>query len=1003
MTRTLSSIAVRLPASIAALAIAMAAAIGVMGYLDGRQMLMSEAAGRLQLAVAGRARDLSAWLAQTGADMRLLQVDPTVLTAIERFRAGYDQLDGDRAATLRAMYRDPADPVADPSGTAYRTAHARYDPYFRQMARQRGYGDLYLFDDAGDMLYSVQKAADFPLPVASGLGASGLDAAFARAKAAVQPQPEFFDLAPYAAAGGVPAGFSAIRINGPDGSLRGVIAVQLPAARLQQAVNDQTGLGRTGQVTLIGRDGRRRTADRAGDVAALDPVADTEQSRAARARRGGVMTDAIDGRGRKVMAAFAPVDSAAVDWSLLAEQDQAELLAPVTRLARQTAMAMAAATLASILLGLLLGRSILRPLKRLGAAMNLLAAGDHATVVPGLTRRDEIGTIGRTLEALRLRLAEVAAAARVTLFKSRAFAQTSTAMLMTDRDGIITDQNEASVALFAAHLPALRGLWPEFEPGGVVGQTIDRFYRDPVHQRAIRAAAGTDPLRDHIAQADMRMDLHIVPILDDAGQHVGSIMEWRDVREERLNQSILDALRHSQMVIEYDADLRLLRANDVFLQVFGHISDPVGARWQALFGAADADIAEALAAGSAVSRRLCRGGADGGTIWTDSTLNPLRDRHGRLDRVVEIAADVTAAETERLRHEAGAEARAVEQRQVVDDLRRGLSALADGDLTQRLETPFGAEYEQLRADFNAALARLTDTVGGLIAASGAINGGAIEISQAADDLSRRTESQAATLEQTAAALDQLTASVRSSADGAGEADRAVQGARQTAEASSAVVLQAVAAMGEIEKSSGQIGQIIGVIDDIAFQTNLLALNAGVEAARAGEAGRGFAVVASEVRSLAQRSGQAAKEIKALISAASGQVGRGVALVGEAGQALQRITGSVGQISGLVSAIAASAVEQATGLSEINTGVNQLDEVTQQNAAMVEQSTAASHGLRHEAEVLSALTTMFRIADGAEVIGFRPVRAPVRAPLPTLPAEADLPSALPMTGTDWDAF
>ncbi|MBC7477338.1 MAG: hypothetical protein H7317_04495, partial [Pseudorhodobacter sp.] len=235
-----------------------------------------------------------------------------------------------------------------------------------------------------------------------------------------------------------------------------------------------------------------------------------------------------------------------------------------------------------------------------------------------------------------------------------------------------------------------------------------------------------------------------------------------------------------------------------------------------------------------------------------------------------------------------------------------------------------------------------------------------EISQSSEDLSRRTENQAATLEETAASLDELTASIRTAAESAREVEGIVRSARHEAEESGLVVQGAVKAMTEIEHSSDQISQIIGVIDDIAFQTNLLALNAGVEAARAGEAGKGFAVVASEVRALAQRSSAAAREIKTLISASTQHVGRGVEQVGRAGTALENIVARVSHISTLVSNIASAAAEQSTGLAEINLGVTQLDQVTQQNAAMVEQSTAASQSLNQEAASLAELVAHFTV-------------------------------------------
>jgi len=308
------------------------------------------------------------------------------------------------------------------------------------------------------------------------------------------------------------------------------------------------------------------------------------------------------------------------------------------------------------------------------------------------------------------------------------------------------------------------------------------------------------------------------------------------------------------------------------------------------------------------------------------------------------------------------EAAGREQKLVVEALARELAGLAEGDLTVRLSAPVAPDYEALKRDFNAAVSSLEEAIGTIAHAATAIGLGTQEIAQASDDLSRRTEQQAASLEETAAALDQITATVRRTATGATEASGVVAAARGDAEQSSSIVGEAVSAMGAIEQSSAQIGQIIGVIDEIAFQTNLLALNAGVEAARAGDAGKGFAVVASEVRALAQRSAEAAKEIKTLINASAQQVGRGVDLVGQTGEALQRIVVQVTSIDGVVTGISASAQEQATGLHQVNTAVNQMDHVVQQNAAMVEEATAATHSLKNEADQLTGLVGRFKVSD-----------------------------------------
>ena len=371
----------------------------------------------------------------------------------------------------------------------------------------------------------------------------------------------------------------------------------------------------------------------------------------------------------------------------------------------------------------------------------------------------------------------------------------------------------------------------------------------------------------------------------------------------------------------------------------------------------------------------------GGDLVAEVAGTERRDEIGRMASALQVfkqaAMDKIAAEREAegLRHQAEAERRrndeakaeaAQQLAEVVDGIGRGLDQLAQGALTFRLNQSFAAEYEKLRVDFNDAMAKLAQTLTVVASNTSAIRSGTGEISTAADDLSRRTEQQAASLEETAAALDEVTATVRKTSQSATHARDVVSAAKADAEASSGVVRQAVEAMTGIERSAREISQIIGVIDEIAFQTNLLALNAGVEAARAGDAGRGFAVVASEVRALAQRSAEAAKEIKSLISTSGRQVEQGVELVGETGKALARILGQVAEINTIVVEIAASAHEQASGLDQINTAINQMDQVTQQNAAMVEESTAASHALSRETEELSILVGRFQLGDGVSV-------------------------------------
>ena len=425
----------------------------------------------------------------------------------------------------------------------------------------------------------------------------------------------------------------------------------------------------------------------------------------------------------------------------------------------------------------------------------------------------------------------------------------------------------------------------------------------------------------------------------------------------------INAISLVQAVIEFTPTGNIITANQNFLRVMGYRLDEIEGKHHRCFVEPEygrskdyQEFWNKLNNGEHVSASFKRIGKDGKVVWIQASYNPIFDLNRKVLKVVKFATDITD----------------------LTEIGSGLERLASRNFEQKIEKAFAPTFEKLRADFNSAHENLRSTLTSVADSSDLIRSGMNKISTASDDLSQRTEQQAASLEETAAALDEITATVRKTADGAKHALKVVGSAKLNAERSGIVVRQAVDAMGEIEKSSRQITQIIGVIDEIAFQTNLLALNAGVEAARAGDAGRGFAVVASEVRALAQRSAEAAKEIKALISTSSAQVEQGVSLVGQTGEALSLIVVEVDEVNGIVAEISSSAQEQAIALNEVNTAVNQMDQVTQQNAAMVEQSTAASQSLSRETEVLARLIGQFQV--GQVVTEPLPTPEPVRRPV-----------------------
>ena len=392
---------------------------------------------------------------------------------------------------------------------------------------------------------------------------------------------------------------------------------------------------------------------------------------------------------------------------------------------------------------------------------------------------------------------------------------------------------------------------------------------------------------------------------------------------------------------------------------------------------------------------LAAGDLDSEILFTD-----YQDCVGRITRAMHSFRDAAVA---RIAAEQEVRKNQDSQQIVVDALAGGLQQLASGNLSCRINAAFPSEYEQLRDNFNATSEALAAAIGSVAEAAEAIRTGSTEISTASDDLSRRTEQQAASLEETAAAMDQVTSSVRDTAKSAGDVSQAVAQAQADAQEGGRVAREAVEAMGGIEKSAQQIAQIISVIDGIAFQTNLLALNAGVEAARAGDAGKGFAVVASEVRALAQRSADAAKDIKELINVSTQQVDTGVKLVSRTGDALDRITTKVADTAGMIQQIAHGAQEQAGAISQVNTVVNDMDKMTQQNAAMVEQSTAAARSLADEANRLATLVNQFAL--GQQTSGHKNPAAAKPAPRVNRQAQPRTAGnlAIAVNEEDWTEF
>ncbi|CAH0339529.1 PAS domain-containing methyl-accepting chemotaxis protein [Rhizobium sp. CECT 9324] len=491
---------------------------------------------------------------------------------------------------------------------------------------------------------------------------------------------------------------------------------------------------------------------------------------------------------------------------------------------------------------------------------------------------------------------------------------------------------------------------PRFEFSKLIGSNIDIFHKNPSHQRNMLASLNAQH-KATIWVGQRAFDLIVTP-LKDGSKRTGFVVEWANAKERLQNidfQNQIAAISRVQAIIEFTPEGEIVSANDNFLNALGYRIDEIRGKHHSMLVDADysrtndyQEFWKQLRAGKYQAAEFTRFGKGGKKVVINASYNPILDDRGRVTKVVKFATDVT------------------ERVLAVDTIGESLRKMAGGDVSFTLDRAFAPDFEPLRTNLNEALNQLGSTLGAVAKSTDQIDSGTREISHSAQDLSKRTEQQAASLEETAAALDQITVNVNNASKRADEARHSTQMADTSATRSGQIVAEAVGAMARIEQSSNQISNIIGVIDEIAFQTNLLALNAGVEAARAGEAGKGFAVVAQEVRELAQRSAQAAKEIKELIRNSSEEVKNGVKLVSETGEALKTIQENIVSVNDHMQAIASSAREQATGLSEVNSAVNQMDQVTQQNAAMVEESNAASATLAHETERLRQFIARFSL-------------------------------------------
>ncbi len=633
-------------------------------------------------------------------------------------------------------------------------------------------------------------------------------------------------------------------------------------------------------------------------------------------------------------------------WSTLVRTDENQAFSSLYSIERSLMTVLFIAGVIILVTGYFIGNGFSLPLKKATYLLQELANGNSQLDIPSVKSRDEIGQIMTAIATLK---ESVSNNIRLKL----ALDNVTSNVMMADQNLDITYMN-SSVAQFLteAEKDVQKDL-PNFRVDNLVGQNIDVFHKNPAHQRGMLDKL-SQTYKTSILVGGRSFNLVANPVFAKDGSRLGTVVEWLD----GIAAGAIDAINRAQAVIEFYPDGTIIKANDNFLHAMGYSLDEIKGKHHSMFvdsqTTASADYRkfwDSLARGEAQTAEFKRFGKGGKEIWIQASYNPILDLRGKVVRVIKTATDVTDMVTARIENERG-----------MNEAVKVMNAVAEGSLAHVMEGDYKGAFADIKRALNATVEKLIEVVMGIKDATESVNSAASEIASGSQDLSARTENQASSLEETAASMEEITGTVQSNAENSKQANSLSSEARQVAEKGGGVVQTAIDAMGRIEHSSQKISDIIGVIDEIAFQTNLLALNAAVEAARAGEAGKGFAVVASEVRSLAGRSASASKEIKALIQESVEQVKSGSQLVNQTGKTLEEIVSSVNKVADIMGAIAEASREQSSGISEINTAIAQMDEMTQQNAALVEETTAAAQSLAQKGIELNRLISFFRVND-----------------------------------------
>ena len=710
------------------------------------------------------------------------------------------------------------------------------------------------------------------------------------------------------------------------------------------------------------------------------------------------------------------------------------------------------AALISTVLFTVLARNLTANLRQGVDLANAMAKGDFSSDASA-SNNDETGELLNALQEMKVNVfGRFEEELKVNTRIKRALDVCDTNVMLADADYNIVYMNNSVAQMMQDAESDLRKDLPNLDARNLMGQNIDIFHKNPSHQRQMLDSL-REVYRGRIVVGGRTFGLTATPIFGEDKQRLGTVVEWDDMTERLAAQeqaeaqaaenarikTALDSVTANVMMA--DANRNIIYANDAVISTLRNAQDDIrkelpnfnvdnliGGTIDQFHKNPQHQISMLDRLTGTHSAKIEVGGRHMSLI-VNPVLNDAGDRIGTVvewaDKTAEVAIEremdtiVAAANDGDLTARIGLEDKQGffkvlseglntlldKTASFVNDMGVMFEAMSEGDLTKSIDSDYRGEFDMIKTNANNTVAKLTEVMTKVQGASGSVRTSANEVAQGSDDLSRRTESQASSLEETASSMEEITSTVKQTSDNAAQANTLAAEAKVKAESGGNVVKDAVTAMAEILESSNKINDIIGVIDEIAFQTNLLALNAAVEAARAGEQGRGFAVVAGEVRTLSQRSAAAAKEIKDLIRDSVSKVESGSVLVNQSGDTLADIVSAVEKVAVMIQDVSNAALEQNSGISQINQAIAQMDEMTQQNAALVEETSAASRAMSEEATNMNNLIAFFRLGGNAMMsAGPAAFSAPPSEPIKTYspsssPAPAAAPAPGPQTGSD----